>query len=132
MNTWFSKYKTYTKFLLDEFTSPNLAKGEKREKITTLKGLDRMKLLLKQKLQSNYSEMQKQVDLDNEKRPIPNSCFLELLLTSAIEVSSFFDFISDGVILKALCMSPDTAWFSFALFTMLCPYYTVYTSLTNF
>lgn len=57
---------------------------------------------------------------------------LETVLNACIEISSMADFISDLVILKALCNSPDTAWFSFSLFTMLCPYYTVYTSLMTF
>lgn len=70
--------------------------------------------------------------LEARKQNKPNTCLLEILLSTLIEVSSFFDFISDFVILKALAGSTDTAWFSFALFTMICPYYTVYTSLTNF
>lgn len=57
---------------------------------------------------------------------------LETILTVLIELSSLADFASDVVILVALANSPDTAWFSFALFTMICPYYTVYTSLMTF
>lgn len=41
------------------------------------------------------------------------------------------DFISDCVILYYLALSPHSAWFSFSLFTMICPYYEVYTSLMN-
>lgn len=54
------------------------------------------------------------------------------MLALFIEVSSFLDFISDLVILRQLAHSTDTAWLTFSLFTMLCPYYTVYTSLINY
>ena len=54
---------------------------------------------------------------------------IETYLSGFIEVSSFLDFFSDLYILVKLGQSTDTAWFSFMLFTMLCPYYTVYTSL---
>lgn len=57
---------------------------------------------------------------------------LEFVLSLFIESSSLADFFSDYVILQALAMSVDTMWFSFTLFTMLCPYYTVYTSLMTF
>ena len=56
---------------------------------------------------------------------------LSVLLSFFIEESSFFDFISDFMIIIALGRSTDTAWFSFSLFTVLAPYYTVYTSLIN-
>ena len=61
-----------------------------------------------------------------------NKCLLRVLLALFIEVSSFLDLISDFVILRDLASSTDTAWFTFSLFTMLCPYYTVYTSLINY
>lgn len=56
---------------------------------------------------------------------------LVVLLSLFIEESSFFDFFSDLIIIRALGNSTDTAWFSFSLFTVLAPYYTVYTSLIN-
>ena len=49
-----------------------------------------------------------------------------------IEISSMMDFISDVWILILLYDSTDTAWFSFTLFTMICPYYTVYASIMTF
>ena len=42
------------------------------------------------------------------------------------------DFFSDIFVLYQLSQSTDTAWFSFTLFTMVCPYYTVYSSLMTF
>jgi hypothetical protein len=57
---------------------------------------------------------------------------LETLLKAAIEISSALDFVSDTMILLSLSKSADTMWFSFTLWTMLCPYYTVYTSLMTF
>ena len=57
---------------------------------------------------------------------------IQVLLSVMIEVSSFVDFASDFWILQALAKSVDTMWFTFALFTVLCPYYTVYTSLMTF
>ena len=60
-----------------------------------------------------------------------NLCLLVVLLTLFIEVSSCFDFFSDLVIIIALGNSSDTAWFSFSLFTVLAPYYTIYSSLIN-
>lgn len=65
------------------------------------------------------------------KKQNANSCFIELMFNTLIEVSSFLDFISDFYILKSLASSTDIAWFTFALFTMICPYYTIYTSLIN-
>ena len=58
-------------------------------------------------------------------------CFLVVLLSLCIELSSCFDFFSDLMIIIALGNSTDTAWFSFSLFTVLAPYYTIYSSLIN-
>ena len=60
-----------------------------------------------------------------------NLSLLPVLLALFIEESSFFDFFSDFLIIVALANSEHTAWFSFSLFTVLAPYYTVYTSLIN-
>ena len=60
-----------------------------------------------------------------------NLSILVVLLSLFIEESSFFDFFSDLIIIRGLGQSTDTAWFSFSLFTVLAPYYTVYTSLIN-
>ena len=57
---------------------------------------------------------------------------IETYLHGLIEISSFCDFFSDIYILKQLSESVDTSWFTFMLFTMLCPYYTVYTSLISY
>lgn len=54
--------------------------------------------------------------------------FQKILLT-LIEISSFFDFISDGTILMILGRSQHSMWFSLTIITMACPYYTCYTSL---
>ena len=56
---------------------------------------------------------------------------LVVLLSLFIEESSFFDFFSDLVIIHGLANSTDSAWLAFSLFTVLAPYYTVYTSLIN-
>ena len=55
-----------------------------------------------------------------------------MYLNGFIEISSVMDFLSDIYVLNELRNSTDTAWFSFSLFTMLCPYYTVYSSLMTF
>lgn len=56
---------------------------------------------------------------------------VEPIVNYLIEISSAIDFISDCVILYYLSITPHSAWFSFSLFTMICPYYAVYTSLMN-
>ena len=60
-----------------------------------------------------------------------NLAFLVVLISFCIEISSCFDFFSDLLIILALANSTDTAWFSFSLFTVLAPYYTIYSSLIN-
>lgn len=57
---------------------------------------------------------------------------LESCLNMAIDISSILDLVSDLIILIAFVYSGDTAWLFVSLFTMLCPYYAVYTSLMNF
>lgn len=57
---------------------------------------------------------------------------VETYIGGSIEIASMMDFISDVVILLQLVNSTDTSWFSFTLFTMVCPYYTVYASLMTF
>lgn len=49
-----------------------------------------------------------------------------------IDVSAIFDLISDIVILYELVEFNHTSWLTFSIFTMLCPYFAVYTSLMNF
>lgn len=49
-----------------------------------------------------------------------------------IDISSMLDLISDIMVLVVFYYSNDTAWLFIMLFTMLCPYYAVYTSLMNF
>ena len=60
-----------------------------------------------------------------------NRIFVKVLLCSFIEVSSFFDFVSDMFIVWALSNSTHTSWFTISIFTVLAPYYTIYTSLIN-
>lgn len=57
---------------------------------------------------------------------------LETYLNGFIEISSALDFFSDMWVLYQLSKSTDTAWFTITLFTMICPYYTVYSSLMTF
>lgn len=57
---------------------------------------------------------------------------VETFLTFFIELISFSDFLTDGLILFELGESKSTLMFSISLFTMLCPYYTAYTTLMNF
>lgn len=92
---------------------------------------DKKKLMASHEMMLRQSTKSMTTDVIETKKYV-NKCFLEILLTTFIEVSSFFDFFSDMVILVALGNSTDTSWFAFALFTMICPYYTIYTSLTNF
>lgn len=77
-------------------------------------------------------EFEESEDLGKSQIMKKKHVMLEACMNALIEVSSMLDLISDLWILYALANSPDTAWFSFALFTMVCPYYTVYTSLMNF
>ena len=58
--------------------------------------------------------------------------FVEILVNGLLEISSILDFFFDVLILIQLGKSTDTAWFTFTLFTMVCPYYTVYTSLMTY
>lgn len=69
---------------------------------------------------------------DEQKTVYKRHYILETAFSGMIEVSSFFDFGSDAVILYHLARGRDSAWFTFAIFTILCPYYTVYTSLMTF
>jgi len=57
---------------------------------------------------------------------------MENLLSTFIEISSLLDFISDVNILYHLYISSHTAWLTVTLFTILCPYFTTYTSIINF
>lgn len=57
---------------------------------------------------------------------------LESGLNMAIDISSILDLLSDLIIMVSFVYSGDTAWLFVSLFTMLCPYYAVYTSLMNF
>jgi len=57
---------------------------------------------------------------------------LDLILQTSLEISSLGDFISDSVILYALYKSGHTFWFSLTFFTMVCPYYTSYTTIMSF
>ena len=54
------------------------------------------------------------------------------MLAFAIEIASFLDLISDGLILYALYCSIHTMWLTITVFTISCPYFTCYTSLMNF
>jgi hypothetical protein len=57
--------------------------------------------------------------------------FVGLFFATIIEVTSALDFYSDIVVVGELGNSTDTAWFTFSLFTILAPYYTIYSSLIN-
>lgn len=57
---------------------------------------------------------------------------LESCLNMLIDVSSIFDLISDIIILRQLILNNHTSWLTLSIFTMLCPYFAVYTSLMNF
>ena len=61
-----------------------------------------------------------------------NLSLLVILLSLFIEYSSFLDFVSDIIIIFSLANTEHTAWLAFSLFTVLAPYYTVYTSLINY
>ena len=60
-----------------------------------------------------------------------NLSLIPVILACCIEISSFLDFVSDLMIVITLGSSNDTSWFAFTLFTIICPYYSVYTSLIN-
>ncbi len=57
---------------------------------------------------------------------------VETCLNGLIELFSILDFFSDLYIMKKLSESTDTAWFSFSLLTIICPYYSVYSSFMTF
>ena len=57
---------------------------------------------------------------------------LETILSGVIEIASAFDFGSDLFIVYQLSLTQHTAWFSFALFTLLAPYLTVQQSAIQF
>ena len=42
------------------------------------------------------------------------------------------DIYSDTIIVGELAQTTDTAWLTFSLFTIIAPYYTIYTSLINY
>lgn len=71
--------------------------------------------------------------IDNpEKKQEVNLIFIKVLLSTFIELSSFLDFYSDLLVIWALSQSTDTAWFTISIFTVLAPFYTIYTSLINY
>lgn len=57
---------------------------------------------------------------------------METFLNGLIEFSSIVDYVTDVIILYYLARSKHTMWFTFSLFTMLSPYYTVYASALTF
>jgi len=63
---------------------------------------------------------------------ILNIHFICILLANIIEWSAALDFYSDIVVVSELAQSTDTAWLTFSLFTIIAPYYTIYTSLINY
>ena len=58
-----------------------------------------------------------------------NMHLLALFLHTMIELSSFFDLVSDLFIVVGLCDSRHAFWLTFCLMTIMAPYYTTYTSL---
>lgn len=57
---------------------------------------------------------------------------LEACLNALIEVFAMLDFVLDYYILFSLAHTVHIWWFSLSLIFMICPYYTVYTSMMNF
>lgn len=57
---------------------------------------------------------------------------LESCLNMLIDVAAVLDLISDVVILRQLIKYEHSQWLFLSIFTMLCPYFAVYTSLMNF
>ena len=74
----------------------------------------------------------KEDDSLKEIRRHANMVLLSVIFSLLIELSSFGDFFSDLLIIYSLSQTTHTAWLTFSLFTMLAPYYTVYTSLLNY
>jgi len=61
-----------------------------------------------------------------------NLCFIGLFLATIIEWTSALDFYSDIIVAGELADSTDIAWLAFTIFTIVAPYYTIYSSLISY